>query len=103
MGVYGNNYNYNNSTNQSGGKKSRKVKNEKKKYQTFEKQLLNLKKKVKNTIKGVKRLERLSNKNRKQNKKQNKRQNKKRGGFLRAGSVQNLQMSIAEKRRSCNK
>ena len=96
MGVYGNNYN---STNQSGGKKSRKVKNEKKKYQTFEKQLLNLKKKVKNTIKGVKRLERLSNKNRKQNK----RQNKKRGGFLRAGSVQNLQMSIAEKRRSCNK
>ena len=99
MGVYGNNYNYNNSTNQSGGKKSRKVKNEKKKYQIFEKQLLNLKKKVKNTIKGVKRLERLSNKNRKQNKKQN----RKRGGFLRAGSVQNLQMSIAEKRRSCNK
>lgn len=99
MGVYGNNYNYNNSTNQSGGKKSRKVKNDKKKYQTFEKQLLNLKKKVKNTIKGVKRLERLSNKNRKQNRKQN----KKRGGFLRAGSVQNLQMSIAEKRRSCNK
>ena len=92
MGVYGNNYN---STNQSGGKKSRKKKNEKKKYQTFEKQLLNLKKKVKNTIKGVKRLERLSNKNRKQN--------RKRGGFLRAGSVQNLQMSIAEKRRSCNK
>ena len=37
----------------------------------FEKQLLNLKKKVKNTIKGVKRLERLSNKNRKQNRKQN--------------------------------
>ena len=99
MGVYGNNYNYNNSTNQSGGKKSRKVKNDKKKYQTFEKQLLNLKKKVKNTIKGVKRLERLSNKNKKQNRKQN----KKRGGFLRAGSVQNLQMSIAEKRRSCNK
>jgi septal ring factor EnvC (AmiA/AmiB activator) len=99
MGVYGNNYNYNNSTNQSGGKKSRKVKNEKKKYQTFEKQLLNLKKKVKNTIKGVKRLERLSNKNKKQNRKQN----RKRGGFLRAGSVQNLQMSIAEKRRSCNK
>jgi len=96
MGVYGNNYN---STNQSGGKKSRKVKNDKKKYQTFEKQLLNLKKKVKNTIKGVKRLERLSNKNRKQNRKQN----RKRGGFLRAGSVQNLQMSIAEKRRSCNK
>ena len=99
MGVYGNNYNYNNSTNQSGGKKSRKVKNEKKKYQTFEKQLLNLKKKVKNTIKGVKRLERLSNKNKKQNRKQN----RKLGGFLRAGSVQNLQMSIAEKRRSCNK
>ena len=45
-------------TTQVGGKKSRKVAD--KKYQTFEIQLLNLKKRVKNTIKNVKRLERMS-------------------------------------------
>ena len=57
MAGYGNNNNY--VTNQTGnGKKSRKVVD--KKYQTFEKQLLDLKKKVKNTIKNVKRLERMS-------------------------------------------
>lgn len=54
MGVYGNNY----TTTQAGGRKSRKVTD--KKYQTFEKQLLDLKKRVKNTIKNVKRLQRMS-------------------------------------------